>query len=356
MIHLSPSPQGVGPGNRPPPPGAGNERYGMVHKNDFDGQLQLGVATLTETTGRESHRKVSDMIAAGYVNPHTGRLREEVSVCRACPVCDDDNPELLFAKNGFPHVRCSKCGMIYVSPMLSDKARNEMYRSDEAWTEVQANPVEKGYRVNLYRYGLGRVGPPRATKRLLDVGCGPGLFMATASAAGWQVAGVEMNSHWVAKLRLSDCDIIEAPFEEVELPKGSYECVTMWDVLEHVPCPSMFMRKARSLLAIGGRLLLLVPNADSLANRMLHEKSRSFDGAQHVNFYSAKVLEQSLRCEGFVVRSMETVFSEVGTIANHLDYQAPYTGAAERLPMLTPEMIHAFMLGSRLLALAEKVE
>ena len=326
----------------------------MIHKDEFDGQLQMGVKALTEDSGRESHRKTSDAATAEYADPHTGELRAELGLPRHCPVCKEGAANLLFTKNGFGHVRCN-CGMVYVNPMLSDAARNALYGADEAWTKVQANETEQRFRRKLFEYGLERVTDARDGDSLLDVGCGPGLFMEVARAKGWQVAGVEINAHWGNKLKQTGERICIGAFEDAVLPNGAYDCISMWDVLEHVPYPYLFIRKACKLLAPGGKLLLLVPNFDSLANRMLHEKSRSFDGAQHVNLYTEKTLTRSLDDEGFDLCSIETVFSEVGPINNHLANEPPYTGsAAPVVPFLHPALIHAFMLGCKLLAVARR--
>ena len=62
--------------------------------------------------------------------------------------------------------------------------------------------------------------------------------------------------------------------------------MTLWTVLEHIVEPRSFLQSIRRLLAPDAVLLVLVPNVDSLAVRMLHEKAVTFAGDSHVNHFS----------------------------------------------------------------------
>ena len=189
--------------------------------------------------------------------------------------------------------------------------------------------------------------------RLLDVGCGPGIFLQVARERNWQVQGVEFNKWCIQRLEEMKIDVIDAPLEQAELPPNSYQCVTLWDVLEHIITPRDFLSVIHRILAPGGVLLILVPNIEGLVSRILHEKSATFSGDSHVNFFNASTLTRLLGRGGFAVKECETLLTELGTINNYLNFEDPYFGeGGPVLDFLTPEYIHDRMLGSRVLALA----
>src|SRR6476620_10886016 len=73
--------------------------------------------------------------------------------------------------------------------------------------------------------------------RLLDVGCATGTFAAVAHDAGWTVTGLEASTWAIARARerCPGAKFVVGLLEEVDFPPGSFDAVTLWDVMEHVP-------------------------------------------------------------------------------------------------------------------------
>jgi SAM-dependent methyltransferase len=98
--------------------------------------------------------------------------------------------------------------------------------------------------------------------RLFDVGCGFGLFMQRAREHGWEVFGVDVSRHATdyarSSLGLSNvatCEVEHAPYE-----RNSFDCVTLWNVIEHVPSPTSVLRECKTFLKDGGLIVVRVPN------------------------------------------------------------------------------------------------
>jgi 2-polyprenyl-3-methyl-5-hydroxy-6-metoxy-1,4-benzoquinol methylase len=326
----------------------------LRRKNEFDGNLVAGVRQFNIKTRRDRHLDRRAAEAAKFVDPETGLLREELARVRGCPVCGSGEARELFVKAGFRHVKCRACDMVYVNPVLREERLHSFYMDEDSWTKVLMNEAQQELDRKKFAYGLDVIEehvPERG--RLLDVGCGPGVFLEVARERGWRVAGVEFNRWCLERLRGLEIEASDVPLEQAEEEPGSHECVTMFSVLEHIIEPGPMLAAAHRILVAGGVLLIEVPNIDGLASRLLHERSATFGGDSHVNFFNVRTLTRMLGGVGFEVLEAETLLTQLGTIDNYLSYEDPYFGQSERvLDFLTPEYIHGRMLGSRLLVLA----
>lgn len=134
------------------------------------------------------------------------------------------------------------------------------YATDSYFTSVANLEIE----VRAYKRGLAELSALLPVpKRLLDVGCGNGQFIAEASRHGWSCDGVEL-SHTLAEeaCHRTAAAIFELPVEDLDIPDNSYDAITMWDLLEHLAVPRRFMRRAWRALKPGGVLLIYTPDYD----------------------------------------------------------------------------------------------
>jgi SAM-dependent methyltransferase len=128
--------------------------------------------------------------------------------------------------------------------------------------------------------------------RLLDVGCASGSFLEEAAAYGWEVTGVEPSrEHFeIAREKLAGKGtLICNTLQEAGLARSSFDVLTLWDVLEHVPDPGGFMARCASFLRPGGYLFLNVPDLDSLPARLLRERWPLFL-PEHLNYFNRSSL------------------------------------------------------------------
>src|SRR5439155_26281460 len=110
------------------------------------------------------------------------------------------------------------------------------------------------------RLGRGN-GAPR---RLLDVGCGHGWFLAAARRSGWDSTGLDFPSEATGFARESvGLKIIEGDFLSVNLTPASYDVISLWHALEHMRDPQAVLKRAQSLLKPDGILIVAVPNTKS---------------------------------------------------------------------------------------------
>lgn len=326
----------------------------LRRKNEFDASLTIGSRQFNLVTGRDSHLQRRRAYADQLIDPATHLLKAELGITRSCPVCGAEAAREIFVKHGFSHGRCGDCSAIYVNPILNHERLHAFYLDETSYTQVLVNETQRSLDEKRFAYCLEVLDQlVRAPGRLLDVGCGPGTFLTVARARGWTVQGVEFNKACIALLAAAGIDVIDVPIERAPLEPESYQCVALWDVLEHIASPADFLASIHRLLSPDGILMIEVPHVDSLVSRVLHEKSATFAGDVHINFFGVATLTRLLERCGFVVKEAETLLTELGAINNHLNFEDPYFGNASfLLDAVTPKYIHDHLLGARLFVLA----
>jgi 2-polyprenyl-3-methyl-5-hydroxy-6-metoxy-1,4-benzoquinol methylase len=132
--------------------------------------------------------------------------------------------------------------------------------------------------------------------RLLDLGCGIGLFVAYARSQGWDAVGVEPSA-WAAEegRRRLGVEIYNGTLEEAPLASGTFDAIHANHVIEHVTDPVRTLRFAGTLLRPGGCLVVEVPQElkEPLAEaivRSVRGQTTEPTGPYHVVFFSAKGL------------------------------------------------------------------
>lgn len=142
---------------------------------------------------------------------------------------------------------------------------------------------------------------------ILDVGCGNGRFLAGMRRLGWETLGLEADpaAAKIARERFG-LNVVEGRLGEVELHAGPFDAVTARHVVEHVHDPVSFLRRCYGLVAPGGRMAVLTPNAGSLGHRLFTGDWSELDPPRHLYMFTADTLARAAGLAGLpspVVRS-----------------------------------------------------
>jgi len=103
--------------------------------------------------------------------------------------------------------------------------------------------------------------PPPAC--LLDVGCGNGSFVLAAQEAGYDTLGIDISEEGVAFAVSRGANAHHYDFLTHAFDK-KFDIITMWDVVEHLHSPAIFIHRARELLKPGGILIIKTPSIGKL--------------------------------------------------------------------------------------------
>jgi 2-polyprenyl-3-methyl-5-hydroxy-6-metoxy-1,4-benzoquinol methylase len=191
-----------------------------------------------------------------------------------CPVCSNPTPHRVYEFDDFAVLRCRACDNSWRSNMYDEEKIRDIYCGGEyeanAYFSYDVSQVDTlaTRRVRNYRRALDHLESVTARGRLLDIGCGSGMFLALAQKRGWEPHGVEMSPGLSAACeRNLGIRITTGRFEDVDVSAGKFDVVTMWDVIEHVIDPGYCIRKVGELLRPGGVAVFCTPDEESLLAR-----------------------------------------------------------------------------------------
>ncbi|MCU0241497.1 MAG: class I SAM-dependent methyltransferase [Vicinamibacteria bacterium] len=226
-------------------------------------------------------------------------------------------------------VRCRACGLVYTNPRPTQEQLLRSYTRvvDHEYSEENAS---RSINAHMCLHTLRRF--VRAG-RLLDVGCATGFFL-NAARMDFEVAGLE-PSEWAAdyartQLRL---DVHTGEIEQSDMAPGSFDVVTLIDVIEHFTDPMAVLQKIAGVLRRDGLLYLVTPNILSLSARLLRGKWWGLRPA-HLYYFSPGTLCAMLQACGLRVvhrASYGRVFTYQYWLSRLRNYPRPIEAAAARL-------------------------
>lgn len=212
-----------------------------------------------------------------------------------CNICGSSVSTLLLTKEGCSVFQCEKCGLAFTHPQ--PEALEEQY--DASYFDLYRKRHE--FRLKRGDARLRRVELIKAPGRLLDIGCSLGYFVEAANARGWKASGVEISSYAAEQARKIGLDVKTGVLEDARYPDGAFDCVTMWDVLEHVPDPTKHMLEVRRVLTKDGLVVIGTPNLGHLLFKIKRERWRHLKPREHIFYFQRSSIARLLRKTGFDV-------------------------------------------------------
>jgi len=234
-------------------------------------------------------------------------------------------------------VRCRICGLIYLNPrptperMLSfypaifydrlDEPREPRRANERRWKRALDLPaLREGMALREKMSIVARYHPRPG--RLLDVGPGRGGFLAAMKGRGWSVVGVDISADMCEHIRTRHgIECVRSDFAALSLPADSADVVTFWASFEHQRDPGAALDICRRILSPRGIIVILVPNAKSIEERLLRRVDPNpVDVPRHLYHFGEETLRLMLSRKGFEVVSIRhftlNAYDRLSVIAN----------------------------------------
>ena len=172
-------------------------------------------------------------------------------------------------------------GFLETHPQPSLEKLPEYYKSEDyiSHTDTKRNLFEKAYHI-VRNISLKRKlrlinSLSLEEKNLLDFGCGTGDFLQIAQQNNWIVSGIEPNDEARKIANSKTNNSVYNTEQLLKFPKHSFDVITLWHVLEHLPNLEEHVSILKSFLKENGSLVIAVPNY------------KSYDAHYYKNFWAA---------------------------------------------------------------------
>lgn len=180
--------------------------------------------------------------------------------------------------------QCGTCGHLFA-----------MFRTARSGVQSPVNlDSAEGFRdrnVRLIRRLL-RDGVLRRGGSVLDIGSGVGHIASALRETGFEVYCVEANADSLAALKARGF-AASAIIDDIQ---GTFDTITMIEVIEHLDDPVTELIKLRPLLKSGGSLFITTPCGEA---RFGNRRTSAYDTREHVQFFTERSLDLAVTMAGF---------------------------------------------------------
>ena len=215
---------------------------------------------------------------------------------RPCPYCDGVLlgrfgvvPDWLFGTGPPGEVyRCSTCGALAAGRVPGEDEIASWYESyythnveperSRRWSAFWPTPRRRREADELRRY----LSAPGSTGRFLEVGAGSGQRLIEFAAAGWEVVGQDLDPMAGRLARAEGISIHRCTVDELVGREQPFDLIGLSHVLEHAPDPRAMLQACAALLAQGGQICVISPNAESFGRRLFGRWWFGLDQPRHL--------------------------------------------------------------------------
>jgi SAM-dependent methyltransferase len=225
-----------------------------------------------------------------------------------CPGCLRNSTKLYTVKNSYPIHRCSNCELLFVHPQPSKEELGKIYSASyfsrgNKYAAALAPQHDLNWHNDQRKVELVKRWCSSGT--LLDVGCAFGGFLAVAKEHGFEVEGIELADYPAEQartrlhLKVTNSDIYSAA-----LVPESYNVITMWDVIEHLPDPNLALEKIIRALRPKGYVVFSTGDVSSAWARLTGKRWQLLTPPQHLYFFSQCSISGLLKRHNFSVKEI----------------------------------------------------
>jgi len=223
-------------------------------------------------------------------------------------------------QQGYRVVDCLECGFAHILPLPTDGELKRIYR-DEYFSRDKPGFIESVREDSewwnlVYDERLQYMESRLAgrSKRLLDVGCGPGFFLKRAEERGWQSLGVEPSEKAASHASGLGLGVVKGFFDGKAMRDHGclFDAVHISEVLEHVVDPLSVLEGVYGVLDDGGIVCVAAPNDFSPVQQVLSERLGFspywLAPPHHINYFTFDSMKALLKKAGFSIARVTATF------------------------------------------------
>lgn len=234
-----------------------------------------------------------------------------------CPVCGENkykicmhnlrNTEDYTDDKTFKIVKCSKCGLKRLYPVL-DKNRIIEYYSSQYYGKGHKrfkNWIEPFLKIPHFKKAKELLHLKTGKQKILDIGCGRGWLLFACRELNMEVVGTEISelSSKFAREELK-LEVIPEDVTNCNFPDKGFDIINAAHSFEHLPNPKEVMLEVKRILKKDGCLVLTIPNMESFNAKITGKNWFPLDIPHHYYHYSLKTINNLLAVNGLKIKKI----------------------------------------------------
>lgn len=247
-----------------------------------------------------------------------------------CNLCGSPSKKILHKFGESSIVSCNKCDFVYTETR-NKKGVLTIYKDDYFHIE-NSDQKKQGYRfyekdkehhiyyfekkLNLIKFFLNK-------GKILDVGCALGFFMEAAEKEGFDSYGVDVSDYAISyALKKFPKRAFLSTIKEANFKRGFFDCITMFQTLEHLDDPLGNLIEANKVLKKNGFLVIATPNHNCIIRKIMGKHWFEYKPEEHLNYFDEKSLGTILEKTGYKIECIEKdmFFYPLGYILERFSY------------------------------------
>jgi len=227
----------------------------------------------------------------------------QATASAACIVCG----EVGVAGPLFPGIlRCGSCGYVYADLNLTDEELFELYNeqffSGAEFINYAADErfFRKNFRLRFRE--LKQLIDPLRHQKLLEIGSAYGFFLDEVRNEFASVQGIDITDAGVVHAREQlGLDVVQADFLSYDYGQRKFDVVCLWDTIEHLREPHLYLEKISKLTESGALLAITTADIETFNARLRGRHWRMIHPPTHLHYFSSASLSRLLGRYGFEV-------------------------------------------------------
>ncbi|MEI6048210.1 MAG: class I SAM-dependent methyltransferase [Bacteroidota bacterium] len=238
-----------------------------------------------------------------------------------CPLCSSEKISLhsgctdhFLSNEVFAVFKCSSCSFEFTQDYPEENEIGKYYESDDY---ISHSGTSTGFSNKIYHVARNIMLLKKRSiienvtglkkGSLLDIGSGTGHFAVAMKKAGWQVKGIEINEkardYSISQFGLE----IFGPERMTTLTANSFDCITLWHVLEHFHDPYKYASDIVRLLKPGGLCLIALPNSSSYDALYYRQFWAAYDVPRHLWHFNPSTFRIFSDKTGFIIEKLRNL-------------------------------------------------
>jgi 2-polyprenyl-6-hydroxyphenyl methylase/3-demethylubiquinone-9 3-methyltransferase len=237
---------------------------------------------------------------------------------RACPGCGENTTTNFVMHHDFTFVRCISCQCVFMNPGPTELHVSDLYANSQIykfWAEYMYPQSRESRLATLHKIrvewlieAIDNFAESKEIYRILEVGAGTGdtLFsLNSLNRSDIETFAVEWNPDMKQSLATNQIHFLGKTIDEINPEDQKFDLIVLFEVIEHMLNPMVFLESAKKLLNPNGLLMFTTPNSQSLEVQWMKERTSTID-IEHITLLSpASVTHLAMR-NSFRVKEIKT--------------------------------------------------